>query len=189
MQSKVATITNGVDVTRLTETIAAVKATPELGKFQFRVENRWIDCGENHSEVQPFYAGGQEVPHKTDFTLVADEADILLGTDKGANPVEYLLHALAACVTTSMVYHAAGRGIAIDRVESSVEGDLDLRGFLDISPNVRNGYQNIRVKLRMKADVTDEQLRELSALGPIFSPVYDTITRGVRVAVSAERMS
>jgi uncharacterized OsmC-like protein len=189
MQSKVATITNGVDVNRLTETIDAVKATPELGKFQFRVGNRWIDGGENHSQVQSFSAGGQEVPHKTDFTLVADEADMLLGTDKGANPVEYLLHALAACVTTSMVYHAAGRGIAIEHVESTVEGDLDLRGFLNISPNIRNGYQNIRVKLRIKADVTDKQLQELGALGPMFSPVYETIARGVRVAVSAERMS
>lgn len=189
MQSKTATITNGVDLTRLTDTVAAVKATPELGSFQFRIQNRWIHCGENRSEVQSFSAGGKEIEHAGGFTLVADEPDILLGGDRGANPVEHLLHALASCVTTSMVYHAAARGIAVEQVESTLEGDLDLRGFLDLSPDVRRGYQNIRMKLRIKADVSDEQLQELSSLGPTFSPVYDSITRGVRVAVSAERMA
>ncbi|PYT88817.1 MAG: osmotically inducible protein C [Acidobacteria bacterium] len=188
MQSKVVSFTNGVDVGRLTETVAAVKAAPALGSFQFRVQNRWIDGGYNRSEVQPFSAGGKEIQHKTGFRLAADEPDILLGADQGANPVEHLLHALASCVTTSMVYHAAARGIAIEQVDSTLEGDLDLRGFLDLSPNVRKGYQNIRMKLRIKADVSDEQLQELSSLGPTFSPVYDSITRGVRVAVSAERM-
>ena len=188
MQSRAVSFTNGVDVGRLTETVAAVKAAPELGSFQFRVQNRWIDGGYNRSEVQPFSAGGKEIQHKTGFRLAADEPDILLGADQGANPVEHLLHALASCVTTSMVYHAAARGIAIEQVESTLEGDLDLRGFLDLSPNVRRGYQNIRMKLRIKADVSDEQLQELSSLGPTFSPVYDSITRGVRVAVSAERM-
>lgn len=188
MQSKVVSFTNGVDVGRLTETVAAVKAAPALGSFQFRVQNRWIDGGYNRSELQPFSAGGKEIQHKTGFRLAADEPDILLGADQGANPVEHLLHALASCVTTSMVYHAAARGIAIEQVDSTLEGDLDLRGFLDLSPNVRKGYQNIRMKLRIKADVSDEQLQELSSLGPTFSPVYDSITRGVRVAVSAERM-
>jgi uncharacterized OsmC-like protein len=120
--------------------------------------------------------------------LEADEPEVLLGADKGANPVEHLLHALASCVTTSMVYHAAARGIAVEQVESTLEGDLDLRGFLDLSPNIRKGYQNIRLKLRIKANATDEQFQELTALGPTFSPVYDSITKGVAVTVSSERM-
>ena len=188
MPQKLATMTNGVDVTRLTDTIAAVKATPELGSFRFRLKNRWIKCGENRSEVQPFSAGGKEIQHKTSLTLVADEPDMLLGADTGANPVEHLLHALASCVTTSMVYHAAARGIAIEKVETSLEGDLDLRGFMALDPTVRNGYQNIRLNVRIEADVTDEQLRELGSLGPRFSPVFDSITRGVPVAVSTERI-
>ena len=189
MQTKVATITNGVDLFRLKETIETVKASPELAKFRFRIENRWMDCGENRSEVQAFSAGGSETQHKTALTLFADEPDVLLGTDRGANPVEHLLHALASCVTTSMVYHAAARGIEVQRVESTLEGELDLRGFLGLSPNVRRGYQNIRLTLRIKADVTDEQLRELSSLGPQFSPVYDSITRGVPVTVATERIA
>src|SRR6266436_2794333 len=189
MHNKLATITNGVDLARLTDTIEAVKASPELGRFQFRIQNRWIDCGENRSEVQPFTAGGKVFEHKTPLTLLADEPDSLLGTDRGANPVEHLLHALASCVTTSMVYHAAARNIPVERVESTLEGDLDLRGFLGIAPEIRNGYQNIRMTLRIKANVSEAQFKELSQLGPRFSPVYDSVVRGVPVQVVAERMS
>jgi uncharacterized OsmC-like protein len=189
MQSKLISAVNGVDLTRLTETIEAVKAAPELASFRFRIQNRWIDCGQNRSEVQQFSAGGKETQHKSGLTLEADEPDVLLGTDRGANPVEHLLHALASCVTTSMVYHAAARGIAVEEVESSLEGDLDLRGFLGLAPNVRKGYQQIRLKLRIKADATDQQLRDLASLGPRFSPVFDSITNGVPISVSSERMA
>lgn len=188
MKQEVVCKINGVDTSRMQETIAAVKASPELGRFKFRIENRWVDAGENRSQTKSFRAGGQEVAHKTDFTMVADEPDMLLGRDKGANPVEHLLHALASCVTTSMVYHAAARGIAVEWVESSLEGDLDLQGFLGLDPSVRNGYQQIRMKLRIKGDLSDEQLKELSSLGPTFSPVYDSIAKGVPISVSAERM-
>src|SRR5215467_6463741 len=103
---------NGVDTTRLQETVSSVKASPKLGQFKFRIANRWIDAGENRSEVEGFDGCGESHFHRNAFNLVADEPEILLGQDRGANPVEYLLHALASCVTTSMVYHAAARGIA-----------------------------------------------------------------------------
>jgi uncharacterized OsmC-like protein len=179
---------NGVDVIRLTDTIEAVKADPQVASYKFRIQNRWIRCGQNRSQVQQFSAGGKETQHKTNLTLEADEPDVLLGADKGANPVEHLLHALASCVTTSMVYHAAARGIALEEVESSLEGDLDLRGFLGLAPSVRKGYQQIRLKLRIKADVTDQELRELTSLGPEFSPVFDSITKGVPITVTSERI-
>jgi uncharacterized OsmC-like protein len=189
MQTKVITAVNNVDLTRLTDTIEAVKAAPEVGRFKFRIQNRWISGGQNRSKVQQFSAGGKETPHKTDLTLEADEPEVLLGTDNGANPVEHLLHALASCVTTSMIYHAAARGIAVEQVESSLEGDLDLRGFLGLAPRVRKGYQQIRLKLSIKADVTDQELRDLASLGPNFSPVFDSITKGVPISVSTERIA
>ena len=179
---------NGVDTTRLQETVSNVKASPELGRFKFQIANRWIGAGETRSEVKSFYGCGQDNSHKTAFQLAADEPDVLLGRDKGANPVEHLLHALVSCVTTSMVYHAAARGIAIEQVESTLDGDLDLRGFLGLDPTVRNGYQQIRLNLRIKAQGTDEQFQELSTLGPAFSPVYDSLLRGVPISVSAERI-
>jgi len=174
---------------RLRETVSAVKAVPELGASQFRISNRWVAGGENQSEVQTFAAGGQEIPHRTDFILYADEPDLLLGGDTGANPVEHLLHALASCVTTSMVYHAAARGIVVEAVQSTLEGELDLRGFLGLAPEVRKGYRQIRMKLKIKAsDLNEEQLQELAALGPNFSPVYDSLSAGVPLTVTAERL-
>ena len=112
---------------------------------------------------------------------------MLLGEDKGPNPVEYALTALAACVTTSLVYHAAAKGIKLNAVESRLEGDIDLRGFLGLSKDVPKGYKEIRIYFKIDADVPDEQLEELVQLGPTYSPVFDTITRAVPVSVQLEK--
>jgi uncharacterized OsmC-like protein len=173
----------------LFQTIGQHKASPVLAKFRFKISNEWVDCGYNRSTVKTFHGASTDIEHATKFVLEADEPAILLGTDKGANPVEHLLHALAACVTSSMVYHAAAKGITIEEIESSIEGDIDLRGFLGLDENVRNGYEQIRMKFKIKADVPDDQLQELCAMGPRYSPVFDSITKGVPVKVSAERMS
>jgi len=185
---KVKTAVNGVDVQKLFETIAAVKETPGLAKFRFTVDNQWIDGGHNRTTVKNFYGCEQDNAHDQTFIFNADEPPLLLGLDRGANPVEALLHALAGCVTSALVYHAAARGIEIAEVESTLEGDIDLHGFLGIDPACPRGYQEIRFGFRLKGDFTDEQLEELRALGPSYSPVFDTVTRAVPVRVSAERM-
>ena len=186
-QAKPANIVNGVRVDDLFKFIDDVKATPRNATFRFRVRNEWIDCGHNRSMVDGFHGAQQDIRHKTRFVLDADEPEILLGKDEGANPVEYLLHALAACVTSSMVYHAAARGIKIDEIECSVEGKIDTRGFLGLDDTVRNGYQNIEMKFRINAEGTDEQIQELCRLGPTFSPVFDSISKGVPISVTCER--
>jgi len=182
------TIVNGVNVDNLFTTIDAVKAAPTIAKFKFRVQNRWEGGAQNRSTINEFYGAGQEHAREKSFVLHADEPLILLGQDAAANPVEYLLHALAACLTTSMVYHAAARGIQIEAVESSFEGDLDLHGFLALDPKVRKGYQGIRVNFKIKADVADAQLEDIVRLGTGHSPVFDSLTKGVPVAVKAERL-
>jgi uncharacterized OsmC-like protein len=179
---------NGVNVDGLVQTIDAVKANPTIAKFRFRVGNQWVDGAHNRSIVKEFHGAGQDIQHPQPFTLDADEPPILLGRDLGPNSGEYLLTALAACVTSTLVYHAAARGITIEGVESTVEGDIDLRGFLGIDKSVRNGFQNIRMNLKIQADLSDEQLQELAQLGPAFSPMLDSITKGVPVTVQAERM-
>ena len=123
----------------------------------------------------------------TSAATAADEPSVLLGTDRGANPVEYVLTALAGCLTTSLVYHAATRGISIEEVESHLEGDLDLRGFLGLSEEVRTGYENIRVSFKIKADATDEQLKELVQVAQKRSPVFDTVSRPVPVSVELKQ--
>lgn len=175
---------NGVNVDELSKTVAAVKKTASIAKFRFRADNTWIDGGHNRTSIRNFYgAGGEDTSRKTPFILDADEPKVLLGTDRGANPVEYVLTALAGCLTTSLVYHAAARGIAIEEVESHLEGDLDLRGFLGISEEVRNGYDNIRVTFKIKADAPEAQLRELVELAQKRSPVFDIVSHPVPVNV------
>ena len=178
-------VVNGVNVTDLVNTVGAVKEMTGLAKFKFRINNQWIDCGHTQSRVADFHGAHQDHQHASTFLLEADEPAILLGQDRGANPVEHLLHALAACVTTSMVFHAAAKGIHIEKVESTIEGNADLRGFLGLDPGVRNGYESIRMSFRIKADVPESELQDLVQMGPKFSPVFDSISRGVPIEVVA----
>jgi len=171
---------NGVDVGALFDTITAVKQDPGLAEFQFRACNRWIDGGLNRSSIQSFHGCREEDSTRTQpFVLDADEPPVLLGQDRGANPVEYVLHALAACLTTTMVYHAAARGIEIRGVESKLEGDLDLRGFLGLDPSVRKGYRSVRVEMTVDSDASPAVLRELTQ----FSPVFDIVSHSLPVEV------
>jgi uncharacterized OsmC-like protein len=178
-----ARVVNGVNLDTLMTTVKAIKADPDLGASHFRASNKWLGANRNRTTVTGFYGAKQEIAHKQTFELDADEPAILAGSDEGANPVEHLLHALASCVTTSMVAHAAVRGIHLEEVESEVEGDIDLRGFLGLADDVPRGYTDIRVTFKVKADPKDMgRLKELSE----FSPVFNTITQGARVDIHVE---
>jgi uncharacterized OsmC-like protein len=180
-------IVNGVNVDQLFDTINGIKDKPDIAKFRFRASNKWVNGGHNRTNIKDFYGAGQEDTSRTEpFVLDADEPPVLLGTDQGANPVEYVLTALAGCLTTSLIYHAAAQGIKIDEVESRFEGDLDLRGFLGMSENVRNGYENIRVTFKIKSDAPKEKLEELVKLAQKRSPVFDIVSNPVPVSVGLE---
>ncbi|MDJ0927990.1 MAG: OsmC family protein [Gammaproteobacteria bacterium] len=174
---------NGVELDTLLETVAAIRQDPELGVARFRASNTWIDGNRNQSTVTGFYGAKQEIAHSQAFTMDADEPPILAGQDQAPNPVEHLLHALASCLTTSMVAHAAVRGIAIEELESELEGDIDLNGFLGLAPDTPKGYTEIRAKFRVKADPEDvDRIKSLAA----YSPVFNTVTRGAKVDVQVE---
>jgi len=174
---------NGVNVTALAATLGAVAEQPALGRFQFRARNRWIGGARNRSAIKGFYGAGQEdTTRKESYVFDADEPPVLHGEDKGANPVEYLLHALAGCMTTTMVYHAASRGIGIEAIESSFEGDIDIRGFTGLSPDVPKGYQKTRVAFRVKTRGDAGVLAELTRM----SPVYISVGGSVPIEVTVE---
>jgi uncharacterized OsmC-like protein len=178
------TIRNGVDTAQLYGTLDAVKAEPSLARFQFRARNRWIGGAHNRSTIRDFYAANQEDSSRAEeFVLDAGEPAILLGSDTGANPAEYLLHALAACVTTSIVYVAAARGVHLTEVSSTLEGDMDVRGTLGLSDDYRNGFERIRVSFRVAGDASEEKLREVVARAQQRSAVFDMVTNGVPVSV------
>jgi uncharacterized OsmC-like protein len=176
-------VVNGVDLDVLMGTVSAIQADPEMGKSRFRATNKWLGGNRNQSTVHGFYGAKQEMAHKQVFIMDADEPAILAGADDGANPVEHLLHALASCLTTSMVAHAAVRGIEIAELESELEGDIDLNGFLGLDENAPKGYTEIRVRYRVKADPSDlKRIEQLCS----FSPVYQTIISGTNVDVKVE---
>lgn len=174
---------NGLDMKILQETIGAIKQDPGLGMCHFRARNKWNGGSQNRTTIRNFYAAKEEHAHKKLFKLDCDEPPMLAGSDDAPNPVEHLLNALAGCVTTSMVAHAAARGIHISELESELEGDIDLRGFLGLDPHVPKGYTAIRVKFRVKTDEKDmERLKSLAE----FSPVLNTLTHEVPVEVTIE---
>ena len=177
------TTVNGVQLETLQATVDAIARDPELGQCRFRARNRWLGGTRNRTTITGFYGAKQEIAHKQPFTLHADEPPILAGQDAGANPVEHLLNALAACVTTSMVAHAAVRGIHIEALESELEGDIDLNGFLGLDSEVPKGFTAIRVRFTVKTDAGNlEQLKELTA----FSPVLNTLTHGANVEIEVQ---
>lgn len=175
---------NGVDVPMLFETIDAIKDQPTLAKCQFRARNRWMDGAHCRTTIRDFHAAGEEDQSRTEpFEFDADEPPVLLGENRGANPVEFALTALAGCLTTSLIYHAAARGIRLNAVESQLEGDLDLRGFLNLDDSVRNGYENVRVTFKVDADAPREQIEELVKMAQQRSPVFDMMSNPVPVTV------
>ncbi len=179
-------VTNGVNVTELFSTIDAIKGNAEIADFNFRATNKWVNGGANETKVNGYSGACTTFTRETPFVFRKDEPPILLGNDTGANPVEYVLAAIAGCLTTSLVYHAAAQGIRIDEVESSYSGNLDLHGFLGMNDEVRNGYKDIQISFKVKGDAPEEKLQELVELAQKRSPVFDIVTNKVPVTVALE---
>jgi uncharacterized OsmC-like protein len=175
-------IRNGVDTATLFGTLDAIKGDPELAKFQFRASNRWISGTHSQSTIDGFFGTKQEMRHITAYTATSDHPAVLVGQDNGPSPVEYLLHALAACLTAGIANVAAARGVNLTEVSSTVEGDIDLLGLLGLSNEVRNGYQQIKVTFNVKGD-DPEKLRKVVEQSRKRSAVYDVLTHGVPVSI------
>src|SRR5215471_14501631 len=174
-----ATARNGVNVAALFATIEAVKGNPAIAKFNFRAANSWLGGAKNRTTIQQFSGALQE--HRTAgpaFTADNGEAPVLLGDDQAPNPLEWLLHALIGCITTTIAYHAAALGITVDAIDSELDGDIDLRGFLGLSEEAQKGYSAIRVRMRVKTQAEPATIKALTAM----SPMFDTVARSVPLA-------
>lgn len=177
-------IINGLNVTEYEQIVGAVRSEPRLAKFQFRAGNQWQDGGLNRTTITGLYGGGEEQGVGSRyFGIDAAEPPVLLGKDEAPNPAEYLLHALAACLTSTIAYKAAARGIVVESIEGKLEGDMDARKFLEISDAQRTGYQGIRATFKVKANASPQEIKELAEL----SPIFDTVTRGTSVSLQVEK--
>jgi uncharacterized OsmC-like protein len=178
-------VRNGVDTAALFATLDAVKGNTDIAKFQFRATNKWVSGTHNQSTIHGFYGAMQEMAHERPHVFDADHPAVLVGRDNAPTPVEYLLHALAACLTAGIANIAAARGVQLTEVESIVEGDIDLLGILGLSDDVRNGYQQINVSFKLRGD-DPEKLRKVVEQSRRRSAVYDVLTNGVPVSVEVD---
>ena len=175
---------NGIDVDKVMSVVNNINADANNGKWQFRSINQWTGATKNQSKFKDYFANdGENISHPKPFVLEADEPLLLGGTGNAANPVEHLLHALTSCLTTSLVAHAAVRGITVEDINTSTEGDIDVRGFLGLSEDVRKGYQAIRINMKVKSEAPAETLKELA----LFSPVYDVVSNSLPVDLVIEK--
>ena len=175
---------NGLNLEQMVQTIDAIKSTPSLGEFEFRASNQWISGGENRSSIKGFYGAGSEDESRSEpFTFTNGEPPILLGNNEGANPVEFLLHALAGCVTTTTVLHASARGIQIRKLSTELIGNIDVKGLLALNDNAQIGYESIRIKMDIEANCSDEEIDELLAFAKDHSPVCNTVCKPVPVTL------
>ena len=175
---------NGVDTATLFATLDAVKAQPEIAKFQFRASNTWVNGTHNQSTLSGFYGAMQEMEHRHVTTVDADHPAVLVGDDHAPTPVEYLLHAIAACLTAGVANVAAARGVELTKVTSTVQGDIDLLGIFGLSDgSVRNGYEQIKVTFHIDGDADEPTLRRIVEQSRNRSAVYDVLTNGTPVHI------
>ena len=176
---------NGVDTATLFATLDAVKQAPAAAHFQFRAHNQWIDGTHSRSTIADYFGVGEERAHEQEFVFDADHPAVLVGKDNGPTPVEFVLHALASCLTAGLANIAAARKVTLTEVRSTVSGDIDLNGILGLQ-DVRNGYQRVTVKFVIKGDAPEEVLRQIVEQSRRRSAVYDIITNGVPVEIDVE---
>jgi len=177
---------NGVDTATLFATLDAVKQAPEAAKFQFRAHNEWLSGTHNRGTIADFFGVGEERSHERTFVFDADHPAVLVGQDQGPTPAEFLLHALAACLTSGLANIAAARRVKLTEVRSTVTGDIDLNGILGLDAGVRNGYEQITVRFTVKGDAPAEKLREIVERSRARSAVFDVITNGVPVTIDVD---
>jgi uncharacterized OsmC-like protein len=177
---------NGVDTAALFATLNAVRQAPAAAEFQFRAHNQWISGTHNRGTISDYFGVGEERSHEHTFVFDADHPAVLVGRDHGPTPAEFLLHALAACLTAGIANIAAARGIRLTEVRSTVTGDIDLNGILGLNPGVRNGYQQITVRFTIKGDAPAGKLREIVEQSRARSAVYDSVTNGVPVTIEVD---
>ena len=179
---------NGVDTATLFATLDAVKQAPQAAQFQFRAHNQWISGTHNRSTIADYFGVGEERSHERTFVFDADHPAVLVGQDHGPTAVEFVLHALAACLTAGLANIAAARRVKLTEVRSTVTGDIDLNGILGLNPDVRNGYERITVRFTIKGDAPAEKLREIVEQSRARSAVYDIITNGVPVSIEVDTL-
>lgn len=176
---------NGVDVPTFIATLGAVDKQREIARFTFRANGQWLSGTHSRVKFKNFFGACAENEHNQTYMIEGDHPEVLCGTDNAPTPAELLLGALSACLTAGIGNIASMRQVKLESVEVMIEGDIDLNGILGIDPQTRNGFQSVRVLIAIKGDADDETLEKIVHQSVARSAVFDVMTNGVPVAVSA----
>ncbi|MDH5237860.1 MAG: OsmC family protein [Acidimicrobiia bacterium] len=174
---------NGVNVEALLGAREAFKTDTSLTQFQWRARNEWVNGTHSRTVIDDFTGIGGPQAHKAPVAHDADHPEIFAAEDNGSTPVEFVLHALASCLTGGIASVAANRGVTLNSVSSTIEGDMDLQGILGMDRNVRNGFSCVRVRFEIDADADADAIRSLVAQSQKRSAVYDILTGKVPVEI------
>lgn len=177
---------NGIDVQKLESTIEAINSDPDLASYSFHAVNEWVEGAQSRTIVRRFEGGSEHVERARPFIIQSDEPEVLLGSDTAPNPVVSLLHSLAACLSVTLVYNASARGITLDKMSISIEGDLDLHGFYGLSKEVRPGFQDVRLKVSISSDASRADIEDLVRHAQKVSPILDSLRNRIPVEVEVE---
>jgi len=176
-------VDNGVNVEALLGARGALTEAPEAAQFQWRATSEWLRGTHSRSSVEGFFGLGEEQRHKTKHTFEADHPEIFASEDNGITPVEYVLVALASCLTAGIAAVAQNREIQLRSVSATLEGGMDVRGILGADSDVRNGFSDIKVTYKIDADASPEDIRALVAQSQKRSAVFDVVTNPTNVTV------
>jgi uncharacterized OsmC-like protein len=174
---------NGVNVQALLDAREVLKGAPEAAQFKWRATSSWQNGVHSQVKVQPFFGLGEEQSHEAEHTFDADHPAVFAAEDNGITPIEFLLVGLASCLSAGVASVAQNRGIQLRSVESTVEGNHDIRGILGADSDVRNGFNDITVKFKIDADATPEEIEALVAQSQKRSAVFDALTNPTDVTV------
>jgi uncharacterized OsmC-like protein len=178
-ESPAPVLVNGIDVDALRRTLAAVKGDPAQGKTRWSVATRWVSGTRSDSRVTAREIGGKRI--EKDFTIPVDEPRELCGTDQFADPQELLLASLNACLTAGYAAACALAGIAIEALTIETSGAIDLRGFLGLDAEVKPGFDEVVVTVRLKASASPVQLESVHDFVCRTSPNRFNVTQPVRL--------
>ncbi|GAA2367850.1 osmotically inducible protein C [Catellatospora methionotrophica] len=178
------TVDNGVNVQALLDARGALKDAPDAAQFTWRATSTWRNGVHSTTRIQNFFGLGQEQSHKTETVFDADHPAVFAAEDNGITPIEYLLVGLASCLTAGVASVAQNRGIQLRSVESTVEGQHDIRGILGVDSDVRNGFNDVKVTFTIDADASQQEIEALVAQSQKRSAVFDALTNPTNVTVA-----
>lgn len=180
-------VDNGVNVQALLDARAALSDAPEGAQFTWRATNQWLNGTHSSTTIESFDGLGGQQSHKKTFTFSADHPEVFAAADEGPTPVEFVLIGLASCLTAGVAAVAQNRGIQLKTVDATVEGDMDILGILGGDPDVRNGFQGIRVAYEIDAEASPEEIEALVTQSQRRSAVFDAITNPTNVTVTVNQ--